>query len=74
MRYVIHPGQIISKHDGQEHYITASQLARLYKLKRGEYVVAGPDKSGFQAQDDDVHLSPRYHGDYVLPPQPETGK
>lgn len=33
MRYVLHPGPIISKNDGDLHYINAPRLARLYGLR-----------------------------------------
>lgn len=71
MRYVLHPGPMKSKSDAQEHYITAMQLARLYGLKPGQYVVSGPSKAdAYREQEGDVHLYPRHHGDYKLPDVP----
>jgi hypothetical protein len=47
-RYVVVPGYIRSRTDGDEHYVTGPQLAWLYGLRPGEYEVykpnADPDK------------------------------
>ena len=62
MRYILFPGWIISRTDGDRHYIDADRLAKLYGLKLGQDCsIIGFD---FKSEDDDVHLHPRYDGDY----------
>lgn len=70
MRYVLHPGPVISRADGQEHIINAPQLARLYGVNFRECVVVYDDeehRDGYREQPGDVHLYPRYDGNYDLP-------
>lgn len=63
-KYALHPGHVISKMDGEEHYIGVYQLARLYELDEGEYIVW---KTLAYRYDDYVHLYPRYDGNYGRP-------
>lgn len=66
MRYILHPGTVKSKTDGQEHYISAARLARLYGLNLVDCIVHTEPKSyAFNVYD--IHLHPRYDGDYTLP-------
>ena len=65
MRYVLHPGYVISKNDGQEHFIGGPRLARLYGVDMRQCVFGG--EPGYQEQEGDVHLCPDYHGRYALP-------
>lgn len=63
-RYVLHPGWVMSKNDGDRHYITALKLVELYRVHPADCRVYGtemPDKEG------EVHLWPRYDGNYTLP-------
>lgn len=64
------PGHVISKNDGQRHYISASRLAELYGIPPGQYIVwdrenpytyRGRDKSKYH------FLFPRADGKYELP-------
>lgn len=72
-RYIIEPGYVKSQHDGEVHYITASQLAQLYgvNLNAPNVIVRNhmkPEQArGFRTQIGDVLLTPRYDGDYTLP-------
>lgn len=43
--FVIHPGFVTSQNDGQRHYITADELARLYGLQPGTWVVYQPPRA-----------------------------
>lgn len=73
IRYVLHPGPVISKSDGQTHVITAEQLARLYQIPLHECIVVRSD-DGFEDQrkvaarmtshKNLIHLHPRGAGDY----------
>lgn len=70
-KYMLHPGRVISKKDGDEHYIQADQLARLYGVPLNECLIvpAGDALYGANLERTDViHLHPRYSGDYTLPP------
>ena len=67
VRYVLHPGHVISANDGQEHFISGHRLIQLYGLNiRTQKVVYG--YSPFhQDLPGDIHLHPRFEGDYRLP-------
>lgn len=71
-KFALHPGWVISKTDGDDHRISAGQLARLYKLKTYEYIVwrgsalASEDQLG-RRYEDFIHLYPRYDGNYGRP-------
>lgn len=67
MRYVLHPGYVTSKNDGDEHWISAGNLARLYRVKPTDCIVVDGRTRGHVSLPDDVHLYPRYDGDYKLP-------
>jgi hypothetical protein len=75
-KYMVHPGFMTSKNDGQEHHISARRLMQLYKVHPNECVVchgcqrnprmmacgtAFGDRMGKY-----IHLTPRYNGDYEL--------
>lgn len=68
-KYALHPGWVRSKTDGDEHYISTVQLARLYELRPSEYIVWGTASqySLMYRWDDYIHLYPRYDGDYGRP-------
>ena len=67
VRYVLHPGYVPSANDGQEHFISAPQLARLYGLDiRAQSVVFG-NRLAHRDMPGDIHLHPRFDGDYRLP-------
>lgn len=70
MRYVLHPGYVTSKNDGQEHFIGGPRLARLYGVDIRECVFG--DVPEYQEQDGDVHLHPDYHGNYTPPSNGEV--
>ena len=63
-RYILHPGFIISASDGDRHYIGAAKLAKLYGLPLAKCIVITSPR--YQEQDGDVHLRPRYDGDYNI--------
>jgi hypothetical protein len=62
-RYALHPGKIQSSSDGDTHFISASQLARLYRVRMSECVIW---KEGMHTHDY-IHLFPRTNGNYQLP-------
>ena len=72
VRYVLHPGHVISANDGQEHFIDGPQLARLYGLNiRAQNVVLG-NRLAHRDMPGDIHLYPRVNGDYRLPARDST--
>ena len=74
-KYVVCPGKVTSKNDGQEHYIGPMQLMRLYGVDSRECEIYEPapwwPQSYYQEaekrQQGTIRLYPRYDGDYSLP-------
>lgn len=75
IKYLLVPGHVTSKTDGDLHYISASRLAELYGVRMNECTVY-PDNPRQRTL---VHpwehygliqLTARYDGDYSLPPRP----
>lgn len=69
-RYVLHPGWVVSKVDGDRHFITAKQLEVLYRVDPRNCVVYPAKGIGERFWEDrpgDAHLYPRSNGDYRLP-------
>jgi hypothetical protein len=64
VRYVLHPGYIRSKHDGDEHFIGGPRLARLYGVDIRDCVYG--DTRRYAPRQGDIHLRPRYDGNYDL--------
>jgi hypothetical protein len=60
IRYVLCPGYIRSKTDGDLHYISAGRLAQLYGVRISECIINTQTK----LPDGLIYLQPRYHGDY----------
>jgi hypothetical protein len=66
-KYLICPGMVTSKRDGDKHYITADQLIRLYKVNPSECVVMPKNNKGYRPDDELIVLSPDYSGQYIIP-------
>lgn len=69
-RYVLYPGRVRSKNDGELHYISAKMLARLYGVALEECYVFRPGPGQEGLPEGLIHLSPQYDGDYTLPEVP----
>lgn len=68
-KYVLHPGIVVSKSDGDKHFISAARLCALYRVKWEECVVAKPNWwHGFtqKALNELIHLAPDYTGEYKI--------
>ncbi|AWM87351.1 hypothetical protein [Microvirga sp. 17 mud 1-3] len=65
--YVLHPGIVVSRYDGQEHYITAQQLAGLYRVNQNDCAVYRSENDQYRTPRPLVHLYPRDDGNYTLP-------
>jgi hypothetical protein len=64
-RFALHPGNVISVNDGDEHYISAHQLAALYGVRVQECVVVDskrPDAACGADLDVLLHLFPSRQG------------
>lgn len=77
--YIICPGWITSKNDGQRHYIGAMQLMRLYGMSHRTHDVhihpeGRHEYLGWNPPSDAVYLHPRYDGDYKEQPTYETDR
>ncbi len=71
-KYLLCPATVTSKTDGDEHYISASDIARLYGVPMSECLVRpspGSERTlGWNEKHGLVELWPRYDGNYKLPP------
>lgn len=68
-KFAVHPGTIQSLTDGQFHYISGHELARLYQLQEGEYIIwdaKNPNTWGRKRMDYH-HLFPQISGNYGRP-------
>lgn len=67
-RIFLYPGEVRSKVDGDFHYITAPQLARLYGVDYRKCYVIYESKergtAGYGELKTDIHLFPRFDGAY----------
>lgn len=79
-RYIVHPGWITSRADGDRHFIRAGQLIRLYGISINECLVCAHCQGRkmlpcMASTPGYVDLWPRYSGDYTRPNQsPDAGK
>lgn len=60
-KYALHPGTVVSKTDGDWHFISAKKLATLYRVHISECVIAR------HPVPDLINLYPRHDGNYTLP-------
>lgn len=68
-RYVLCPGYVRSKTDGQRHYISAGQLAKLYRVKWSDCMVYSEERLvGFSREQRErlAWLYPSPDGNYKL--------
>lgn len=69
IKYVLHPGPVWSRYDGDRHFVGAAQLAALYRVPPGECVTHN-DLPWWKAPEGAIHLFPREDGDYTLERRP----
>ena len=63
-KYIVHPGYVISKEDGDEHFIRAEELMRLYKVDKSEcYIYKGLVYDMLEGY---IHLYPDPTGKYEI--------
>lgn len=63
--YCLHPGNVFSQNDIDEHYIDTMTLARLYRVPISECVIWKDSLSRYT--DEYVHLYPDPTGQYETP-------
>lgn len=64
-RFVVVPGEVISKSDGDRHFISARQLIDLYRVNPAECIVLDrPHADAQRLMESFIVLRPRYDGDY----------
>lgn len=69
-RYALHAGYVVSRNDGQQHYISCAKLQRLYNLPPRDCIcheLGNPRSQGLREEQGIVHLYPRSDGNYQLP-------
>jgi len=70
-KYVLNPGYVYSRHDGQRHYIGAQQLAFCYGVRMAECITRPVPQPGlpdrWEKLDGQIDLFPRFDGNYSLP-------
>lgn len=65
IKYVVVPGEVTSKKDGQRHFVRAGQLMQLYGVNPKECVVISEDEYYRRGDMDGMTvLRPRYDGHY----------
>ena len=64
IKYLVKPGYVYSKTDGQRHYIGASKLIGLYRVDPKECYIS---RGGPGEPEGLIVLSPQYDGNYSLP-------
>lgn len=65
-RFILHPGTVVSQRGGDRHYISSARLVELYRVPRRAYWVVESEPRALPYHAGDVHLHPRYDGDYNL--------
>lgn len=68
-KYLVIGGKIISKSDGDEHYIGALRLCELYKVNPNECQLIEENNPRSRTVDQtkyEIVLKPRYDGNYTL--------
>lgn len=67
IKYILCPGTVRSRTDGDVHYISATELAALYKVPLSQCIVIrdGRDWRGLNT-DGMTELRPRFDGNYTL--------
>ena len=66
IKYIICPGTVISKNDGDHHYVSADRLIHLYCVDRRECIIDSLGRFRDRSYDALIKLYPRYDGNYPL--------
>jgi hypothetical protein len=74
-RYLLCPGWVTSKNDGQRHYIDGPQLAHLHGVSLRDCVILDGRRSRIVSHleyEGLTRLAPRFDGNYSLPQSPDA--
>lgn len=66
-RYIVHPGKVVSMKDGDIHNVSAQRLMQLYRVNPRDCITADQALHGYEYNGREIHLFPRYDGNYKLP-------
>ena len=68
IKYILHPGPVKSRWDGDIHLISASRLAELYNVNLSECIIYGRDTLSYSQDflNDLTPLFPQQNGNYIL--------
>lgn len=66
-KYLVCPGWVWSRTDGDQHYIGAADLMRLFGVSPAECVVRRHRMHDRPPYSDLIHLFPKDNGEYKLP-------
>lgn len=77
LKYAVYPGYVLSKADGQHHFIDATRLMFLYRVKPDECMIVRALDLTYMSGSEYwrqlaraemlIPLRPRHDGDYTLP-------
>jgi hypothetical protein len=67
IKYILNPGWVTSKNDGQQHFITAGYLVRLYKVNPDECFYPTQMANWKAIFPNAIVLGPKHSGNYSLP-------
>ena len=67
LKYIIRPGTMVSRTDGDVHFISAEQLIALYQVNPSECVIVDRDDKIPKRLLHLEILAPRYDGKYYKP-------
>lgn len=68
IKYLIKPGYVNSRSDGDEHYIGYAKLIQLYRVNPKECLMFEDEMRGYTAEflDSLTVLEPQYNGNYEV--------
>lgn len=66
IKYMIHPGEVQSKNDGDIHFISYERLIELYGVPRQECLNADRPEHHRGLRVNLIHLYPRRYGKYTM--------
>ncbi len=68
IKYIVRPGTVQSRYDGQWHFISGPRLMALYKVSPKECLVDLPHNpiARMGLQGEFIELKPRFEGDYDI--------
>ena len=66
IKYVVHPGFVLSKQDKDTHYVGYNRLVALYGVDPRNCELYNPAFNYDNEPDNYIHLYPRFDGNYKL--------